>query len=57
MAGGSLADLNYWRWAGRNWPHSTFTGPPPDVAIGEGTFSLVVGDFLFRRSLDFYHRR
>jgi hypothetical protein len=27
------------------------------MAIGEGTFSLMVGDFLFRCSPDFYHRR
>jgi len=26
------------------------------MGIGEGTLSLVVGDFLFRCSLDFYHR-
>src|SRR5262245_20898068 len=38
-------------------PSGPAPGPPPDLAIGEGTFSLVVGDFVFRRSQDFYDRR
>ena len=52
---GNISTLR--RQSPHEWPSVLPALEADATAIGEGTLSLVVPDFLFGHSLDFYHRR